>query len=370
MAIPKIDTIEKELWNLINKERKLHNLPLLELSTALSDMARQHSLDMANQGKPELTNLSSSGMSLTNRLKDAGIFYVDAGENVAFSETFVAESIHQSLFENEELVKNILNPDFTQIGIGVVHQEHKGYYITQDFLRPLMLKTDKQVSQIIQDRINTERRLMALQSLDLWLEAEQFAQNLAERKAIGQDLPEIPPKFGETLVVFLKTPSLTQEELNFPEAVNPRYNSVALGIWFGKNRDYPGGVYVLALMLFTENRYLTVNIEEQKKNVLGLVNKLRIQYGLKMVTLDERLSKTAERMASNALKGRRSEVPKSRGYVKYETLTFETENLTLLPAPLSRIVKKVQLRRIGIGLVYKENQGSQKKTFFISFIFE
>jgi len=176
--IPKIDAIEKELWNLINKERKLHNLPLLELSPALSDMARQHSLDLANQGKRELTNLSSSGKSLTDRLVDAGLFYVDAGENVSFSETFVAESIHKSLFENGGLIKNILNPNFTQIGIGIVHRDHKGYYITQDFLRPLLLKTDKQVSQIILDRINTERHLMALPSLDLWQEAEQFAQNL------------------------------------------------------------------------------------------------------------------------------------------------------------------------------------------------
>ncbi len=91
-AIPKTDAIEKELWNLINKERKLHNLSLLELSTTLTDMARQHSLDMANQENLELSNLSSSGKSLTNRLEDAGIYYMGAGENVAFSETFVAES--------------------------------------------------------------------------------------------------------------------------------------------------------------------------------------------------------------------------------------------------------------------------------------
>ncbi len=49
---PEPDVIEKELWNLINKERGFHNLSLLELSSALSEMARQHSLDMANQGKP------------------------------------------------------------------------------------------------------------------------------------------------------------------------------------------------------------------------------------------------------------------------------------------------------------------------------
>ena len=370
VIIPKTDAIEKELWNLINKERKLLNLPLFELSTALSDMARQHSLDMANQGKPELTNLSSSGKSLTNRLEDAGIFYVDAGENVAFSETFLAESIHKNFFENEELLENILNPDFTQIGIGIVHRDQKGYYVTQDFLRPLLIKTDKQVSQIILDRINTKRSLMALPSLDLWLEAEQFAENLAERKAIGQDLPEIPQKFGETLVVFLSTPSLTQEDLYFSEAVDPRYNSGALGIWLGKNGDYPGGVYVLALMLFTENKSLTLSIEQQKKYVLELVNKIRTQSGLKEFTLNKRLSKTAERMASNALQGRRSEMPNYSGSKKYETFTYETGDLTLLPDPLSRIVRKTHLRKIGIGLVYNNNPDSQKGTFFISFIFE
>lgn len=368
-AIPKTDAIEKELWDLINKERKLHNLPLLELFSALSDVARQHSLDMANQGKPELSNLSSSGKSLTNRLEDAGLFYVDAGENVAFSETFVAEYIHKNLFENEELLENILNPDFTQIGIGIVHRDHLGYYITQDFLRPILFKTDKQVSQIILDRINKERRLMDLPSLDLWQEAEEFAQNLAERKAIGQVLPEIPPEFGETQVVFLSTPSLTQEELDFPEAVDPQYKSGALGAWFGKNRDYPGGVYVLALMLFAENRSHTLSIEDQKKHVLELVNKIRTQYGYKVFTLNQGLSKAAERMVSKAVQGK-SVMPIFPGNKKYETLTYETKDLTLLPAPLNKIVRKTQLRRIGIGLVYKENSGSQKGTFIISFIFE
>ncbi len=254
-AIPKTDTIEKELWNLINKERKLDNLPLLELSSALSAMARQHSLDMASQGKANPSHLSSSGKSLINRLEDADFYYIEAGENVAFSETFEVEFIHESIIGSIELIENILNPNFTQIGIGIIHFDNKGYYITQDFLQPLLIKTHKEVSQIVMDHINTERRLMALPSLDLRQQADRFAQNSAERKAIGQPLRKIPPQFGETYIVFLSTPSLTQEEIDFPDAVNPRYNIGALGIWFGKNRDYPGGVYVFALMLFADNSY-------------------------------------------------------------------------------------------------------------------
>lgn len=366
-TIPKADAIEKELCNLINKERGLYDLPLLEISSALNDMARKHSLDMANQG--ETFHISSNGKTLTHRLEDAGLFFIDAGENVAVSETFMAEFIHETFMESLGHRENILDPDFAQIGIGVIILENKKYYVTQDFMRPLLFKTDKQISQIILDRINTERHLMALPSLDLWQEAEQFTKNLAERKVNGQALPEIPPEFGETVIVFLSTPSLTQEELDFPEAVNPRYKTGALGIWFGKNRDYPGGVYSLALMLFAENSLHTLSLKEQKQFILDLINKIRTQFDLKRFTLDEGLTRAAERLVSKAAR-RRNEVPIFSENEKYETITYGTMDLTLLPGSLDITVRNTHLRKIGIGLVYKKIPGSKKGTFFISLIFE
>jgi uncharacterized protein YkwD len=365
-TVPKTDAIEKELLNLINKERGLHSLPLLELSSALSEMARQHSLDMANQG--EASHLSSNGKTLTGRLEDAGLFYVDAGENVAFSETFMAEFIHQELFESKEHRENILDPDFTKIGIGVIHLENKGYYVTQDFLHPLVQKSDKQVSRIILERINKERRLAELPPLERWREAERFAQNLAERKANGLALPDIPPEFGETLVVFLSTPSLNQEEFLFNDAVKPSYNTGALGIWFGKNRDYPGGVYSLALLLFAENRQGSLSTPDQRKIILDQVNKIRTRYGLKILTLNEGLTEAAERMVSKAaLRGELSVFPDN---YRYESLTYGTEDLTLLPASLGSMVKKSSLRKIGIGLVHRKIRGSLSGTFMVTLLLE
>ena len=263
-ALPNTEAIEKQLWNLINREREFYNLPLLELSAALSEMARQHSLDMANQGKS--THLSTDGKTLIDRLEEADLFYVDAGENVASSETFVAEFIHKELFESKGHRENILGPDFTQIGIGVIHLENKGYYVTQDFLRPLEPESSKEAVRIVLERINEERRSAQLPPLELWREAEKFAQNLAEIKANGLVLPDIPPEFGETLVVFLSTPILIQEEFQFGDAVNPKFNREALGIWFGQNKDYPGGVYVLALLLFAENEQDSLNVDRPEKN--------------------------------------------------------------------------------------------------------
>jgi len=321
---------------------------------------------MANQGEP--SHLSSNGKTLTDRLEDTGLFYVDAGENVAFSETFMAEFIHKELFESKEHRENILDPDYTQIGIGVIHLENKGYYVTQDFLRPLVQKSNKEVGRIILERINKERHLAELPPLERWREAERFAQNLAEKKAQVLPLPDIPPEFGETLVVFLSTPRLNQEEFLFKDAVDPEYNRGTLGIWFGKNRDYPGGVYALALLLFAENRQGSLSTADQRKIILDQVNKIRTQYGLKILTLNEGLTQAAERMVSKAaLRGEMSVFPDN---YRYESLTYGTEDLSLLPASLDSIVKKSSLRKIGIGLVHRKMRGSLNGTFMVTLLLE
>ncbi len=365
-TVPKTEAIEKELWNLINKERGLQNIPPVELSSALSEVARQHSLDMAHHG--ELSHLSSSGKTLIHRLEDAGLFYVNAGENVAFSETFVAEFIHKALFESREHRENILDPAFTHIGIGVIHTEDKGYYVTQNFLRPLVQESNKQVSRIVLEHINKERHSAELPPLKLWKNAERFAQNLAEKKAKGLPLPDIPQEYGKTLVVFLSTPSLNLEELLFNDAVNPSYTAGALGIWFGKNSDNPGGTYALALLLFAENRQASLSIPDQRKIILDQVNKIRTKYSLKMLTLDDKLTEAAERMASRA--ALRGEIPLFPDTTRYETLTYGTEDLSLLPASLNSIAKKSSLRKIGIGLFHKKKRGSLSGTFIVTLLFE
>jgi uncharacterized protein YkwD len=363
LTIPSAETIEKELWNLINKERELYNLTLLELSSALSEMARQHSLDMANQGEP--THLSADGKTLIDRLEDADFFYVDAGENVAFSETFVAEFIHKELFESKGHRENILDPHFTQIGIGVIHLKNKGYYVTQDFLRPLEPESSIQAGRIVLESINEERRSAELPPLVLWKEAEKFAQNLAEIKANGLVLPDIPPEFGETLVVFLSTPILIQEEFQFDDAVNPEFKRGALGIWFGKNKDYPGGVYVLALLLFAENEQDSLNVSDQKKIVLDQVNQIRTRFGMKILALDEGLSAAAQRIVARAGLRSRSDI-----FNRYESLTYGTENLSLLPASLDSMVNESGLRKIGIGLVQSKRKDSLTGTFLVTLLFE
>ena len=78
---PDISAIEEKLLEWVNKERTARNLNPLRFSPGLRAVAIEHSKDMASQQK--LTHLSSSGKSYLDRLVEAGLFFIEIGENVA-----------------------------------------------------------------------------------------------------------------------------------------------------------------------------------------------------------------------------------------------------------------------------------------------
>ena len=57
-------------------------------------------------------------------------------------------------------------------------------------------------------------------------------------------------------------------------------------------------------------------------------------------------------------------------YYRYESLTYGTEDLSLLPGTLDSTVRKTHLKKIGIGVVYKKIKGSLNGTFLVTLLFE
>lgn len=82
-------------------------------------------------------HVSPEGSSPVNRLQAAGITWQAEGENVAIAPT-VTEA--ESDFMNEPRHQqnhrwNILNPEYTEVGVGIVRASNGEYYITQDFIQ-------------------------------------------------------------------------------------------------------------------------------------------------------------------------------------------------------------------------------------------
>lgn len=120
---------ESEMFKLINSERAKVGAPPLVLDEKLTEVARAHSQDMWQRGY--FSHINPDGEDPFQRLLDAHIMYATAGENVALSAN--VQLAQSGLMNSEGHRKNILNPEFHKIGIGVVSGGIYGEMFSQEF---------------------------------------------------------------------------------------------------------------------------------------------------------------------------------------------------------------------------------------------
>jgi uncharacterized protein YkwD len=372
---PDSNTIEKKLLDRINNGRIKRDLPALELSSDLNTLARNHSQHMSEI--KDLTHLSSSGETYRQRLMKGGGYFIKIGENVTFSETYQDEFIHQELMKIAELKENILDPDFDQVGIGVVYREGHGYYITLDFRQSLQVLNVEELEHKIKDKINEIRignRLSPLLFLD---EASAAARDFSMRKALNQPLPHIADEFGETLIHILITPQPDKIENLEKKISGVIYGEAGVGIWFGKNADYPGGAYFISMFLFPKSKYDETLDEDVAKMVLEEINNRRKEKKLLPLRWDKRLSGEAKKMSELLMsQGQEqatapSQVRRKTFYnyiLQNKTLTYISENPRVWPDNVTEKIMQAYMRRIGIGVSFKIDSKSRRETFWISII--
>ncbi|WP_341323850.1 CAP domain-containing protein [Solibacillus sp. FSL H8-0523] len=128
-AASDIDVIEQQVVELTNKERAKYSLPALAMDKPLMAAAREKSKDM--QVNNYFSHTSPTYGSPFDRLKALGISYRSAGENIAKGQTSAAQVV-EAWMNSEGHRANILNKDFTHIGVGYVKQ---GHVWTQQFIK-------------------------------------------------------------------------------------------------------------------------------------------------------------------------------------------------------------------------------------------
>jgi uncharacterized protein YkwD len=318
---PEVSGIEDRLVELINLERQEHNLSLLKLSPELQAVAEAHSQDMAEQN--QVTHSSSDGSSYADRLAAEHILYREAGENVGFSETFVAGLIHQSFMESPDHRQTILEADYDYIGIGIIHKENKGYYITQDFIRShgigFLKRTRKdEVDQPAQEavaswvqkiKLEAQAEIQQLRkenSLDPFVflkEVDEHAEKVSSCMAKGIPLPPLPEELQhlQTLLVFITASDLESARPKFDIFKNPFYNRGGLGVGFGENREFPSGAVFITLLLFVEKKSSTMTAEQFHEILLEKINLQRSRNGIGKLRVDTTLSQEAASISNNMI---------------------------------------------------------------------
>lgn len=125
-----IDTVsEKRMLKLINREREKLGIKSLSENSRLTDAARKHAQDMVTRGY--FSHYTPEGLSPFDRLARENIAYSSAAENLAFApEVDLAVS---GLMKSEGHRKNILDPTFHNVGIGVIDAGIYGKMFVQEF---------------------------------------------------------------------------------------------------------------------------------------------------------------------------------------------------------------------------------------------
>ena len=121
-----------EVVKLVNVERSKVGLPPLKENWELSRVARYKSEDMIN--KNYFSHTSPTYGSPFQMMKDFGISYQAAGENIAAGQRTPAEVV-EAWMNSEGHRKNILSPTYTEIGVGYVKGGSYGHYWTQMFIK-------------------------------------------------------------------------------------------------------------------------------------------------------------------------------------------------------------------------------------------
>lgn len=134
--------IEASVFTMVNAERAKAGLPALTHETKLRSVARLHSIDMA--AKSYFAHNAPDGKTPADRLTAAGIGFSAWAENIRWvsaPRTNVANDIMYEAgtgwMNSSGHRTNILNPNVTQLGVGVyLNPARTRYYATQLFIRP------------------------------------------------------------------------------------------------------------------------------------------------------------------------------------------------------------------------------------------
>lgn len=120
---------EKEMFDLVNRERAKKGIKILVFDKKLQMVARGHSEDMFQRGY--FSHFSPEGLTVADRVSQAEIDFLVIGENLAYAPSL--ELAHKGLMNSQGHRENILSTDYNKMGVGVMDGGVYGKMFTQVF---------------------------------------------------------------------------------------------------------------------------------------------------------------------------------------------------------------------------------------------
>jgi uncharacterized protein YkwD len=156
-ASSEIMAMERAMFARLNRDRANKGLPALAYDERLADIGRYHSTDMRE--KKFFAHESPTSGTLEDRLDRAGYLAANARENLAEGPNI--EGAQDGLLKSPGHYANIMAPDITHVGIGIVQGgvvDGRNLSITQVFATPLEPVDPSAAGDIVLQTLNAKRR--------------------------------------------------------------------------------------------------------------------------------------------------------------------------------------------------------------------
>ena len=122
---------EAKAFQLLNADRAANGLPALKINMSLVRLAENYAQDMIN--RKYFSHYNPEGQSPFDRMTAAGISYRAAGENLAINTNVTAAE--KAFMNSSGHRANILNANYTEVGVGVRTSPSGSVYVVQEFIK-------------------------------------------------------------------------------------------------------------------------------------------------------------------------------------------------------------------------------------------
>jgi hypothetical protein len=235
----------RQIFELLNGERRKAGLPPLAWNDALAEAARRHAQFMAKQGT--LTHRGRGEPELGERL--AAVPLDRSGENVAVDSEGPVTA-HQGLMHSPPHRANILDPGFDAVGIGAV-QAGRLLWVTEDFAHLVVRLPEQSAANALARALERARAKAGLPPLerDTIVRLTSIACDMARHNRLDTAGPLVlPGAYSATAYTVFDPAELPSDALRF--VTTRGVQRFAVGVCFARSPTYPSGTYWVALVLF------------------------------------------------------------------------------------------------------------------------
>lgn len=258
------------LVDLTNESRLANNAPALRFNPLLKESAQLKANDMAEKGY--FAHVSPDGKTPWYWFGQVGYEFVYAGENLAVDFTQSVD-VERAWMNSPTHRANILNQNFTEIGIAAAEGTYKGrstVFVTQAFGRPAVSSViasepnltpgpEEDSGLIVEENSSQEEEVLG---------ATEPSEPLSEEES--NDLPELEVVEQTDTFVAVRNVSAVAESVSEADRESVKYSR-----WYDKFLVSPGTlvnyIYMGLLVLVLAALLLMVGIEIRKqhpKNIL------------------------------------------------------------------------------------------------------